>query len=175
MSSILKIIVDLQCNIYCDSEQVGEALPNSIFKMELRKGIYILEFKINGITIESKEYIMKSNNEEDLLRINLSKALSIYKREEKYSEIANTNADIQYKDGDWWIVNNDNGCEIRLLYNIEDRSYSTLDTFDKVGLRAVNIGGIEVDNVAYFTIKDGKWGCINKYRAQNETFDVEVG
>lgn len=163
MSSTLKVLVDIQCIIYCDFEEVGEALPGSIFKMELRKGTYILEFKIDGIAIVSKEYVMKTDNEEDLLRINLSKALSMYEREQKYLEISNTNADIQYKDGDWWIVNNDNGCELKLLYNIEDHSYSTRNTFDKVGLRAVNIGGVEVDNVAYFSIEGGKWGCINKY------------
>ena len=78
MNSILKIIVDLQCLVYCDFEQVGEALPNSIFKIELRKGKYILEFKIDAKTIVSKEYIMKSDNEDDLLRINLSEALSMY-------------------------------------------------------------------------------------------------
>ncbi len=96
MNSILKIIVDLQCLVYCDFEQVGEALPNSIFKIELRKGKYILEFKIDAKTIVSKEYIMKSDNEDDLLRINLSEALSMYNHKKKCSEIANTNADIKY-------------------------------------------------------------------------------
>ena len=120
MSSILKILVDIQCLVYCDFEEVGEAFPNSIFKMELRKGTYIIEFKIDGIVIVSKEYIMKSDNEEDLLRINLSIALSKYKREQECLEIANINADIEYKDGDWWIVNKDNGCGIRLLYNLAD-------------------------------------------------------
>lgn len=163
MSSILKIKVDLQCQVFCDFEQIGETQANSIFKMELRKGTYILEFKIDGITIMSKEYIMKSDNEEDLLKINLSEAFSIYMREKKYSEIANTSADIKYKDNGWWIINKDNGCEIRLWYNIEDySSFSKLNTFDKVGLRAVNIGGVEKDNVVCFSIEGGKWGCINK-------------
>ncbi len=162
MNSILKIIVDLQCLVYCDFEQVGEALPNSIFKIELRKGKYILEFKIDAKTIVSKEYIMKSDNEDDLLRINLSEALSMYNHKKKCSEIANTNADIKYKDNGWWIVNRDIGCELRLLYNIADFTYSPHKAFDKVGLRAVNIGGKEVDNVAYYTIEGGKWGCINK-------------
>ena len=159
MSSILKILVDIQCLVYCDFEQVGEAFPNSIFKMELRKGTYIIEFKIDGIVIVSKEYIMKSDNEEDLLRINLSIALSKYKREQECLEIANINADIEYKDGDWWIVNKDNGCGIRLLYNLADYSYSNRNSFDMVGLRSVNIGGEKVDNYA---IEGGKWGCINK-------------
>lgn len=164
MSSTLKILVDIQCFVYCDFEQVGEAIPNSIFKIELRKGTYILEFKIDGTTIVSKEYIMKSDNEEDLLRINLSIALSKYKREQKCLEIANKNADIQYEDGDWWIVNKDNGCRIRLLYNLADHTYSHTDrkTFDMVGLRSVNIGG-EKDYFYYgYFIIGGKWGCINK-------------
>ena len=45
---MLKIKVDLQCQVYCDFEHVGEAFPDSMFKMELRKGTYILDFKING-------------------------------------------------------------------------------------------------------------------------------
>ena len=136
MNSTLKIIVDLGCIVYCDSAPVGVALPNSIFKIELRKGTYIIDFKIDGETIVSKEYIMKGDYEEDLLRINLSKAFSTYKREQKYSEIANTNADIQYKDGGWWIINNDSGCEIRLWYNII--GYPN-PFFDKAGLITVNI------------------------------------
>ena len=50
MSSILKILVDIQCLVYCDFEQVGEAFPNSIFKMELRKGMYIIDFKKDDIS-----------------------------------------------------------------------------------------------------------------------------
>ena len=162
MSSILKILVDIPCLVYCDFEQVGEAFPNSIFKMELRKGTYIIEFKKDGVVIESKEYIMKSDNEEDLLRINLSIALSKYKREQECLKIANINADIQYKDEDWWIVNKDNGCRIRLLYNLEDYSHSNRNSFDMVGLRSVSIGGEEVDYWGYSAIEGGKWGCINK-------------
>lgn len=155
--------MDIQCLVYCDFEEIGKAIPGSIFKMELRKGTYILDFKIDGTAIVSKEYIMKSDNEEDLLRINLSENLSRHKRNQKYSEIATTNADIQYKDGSWWIVNNDTEREINISYNIEDHSYSNRKTFDEVGLRAVNVGGIEVDEVAYIGIEGGKWGCINKY------------
>lgn len=49
MSSILKILVDIQCVVYCDFEEVGEANPNSLFKMELRKGSYIIDFKKDDI------------------------------------------------------------------------------------------------------------------------------
>ena len=45
MSSILKILVDIQCLIYCDFEQVGEAIPDAIFRL----------------------YILCNNNEDNLL------------------------------------------------------------------------------------------------------------
>ena len=39
MSSLLKIKVDIPCKIYCDYECLGEANPESFFKINLRKGI----------------------------------------------------------------------------------------------------------------------------------------
>lgn len=35
MNSILKILVDIQCLVYCDFEYVGEAIPNSIFRLHI--------------------------------------------------------------------------------------------------------------------------------------------
>lgn len=35
MSSILKILVDIQCLVYCDFEEVGEAIPDSIFRLHI--------------------------------------------------------------------------------------------------------------------------------------------
>ena len=49
MSSILKIITDIQCQIYCDYKKIGEAFPNTIFKIELRKGTYIIP--VGGINL----------------------------------------------------------------------------------------------------------------------------
>lgn len=135
MNSILKIIVDLQCQVYCDFELVGEACPNSMFKMEMRKGTYILDFKIDKTTIISQECTISSTDEELLLRINLSEAVSKKEIEHKCLEIANINAEIEYKNGDEWIVDNDSGQEIRLMYNLEDRQYSNRNPyFDEVGL-----------------------------------------
>ena len=162
---MLKIKVDLQCQVYCDFEHVGEAFPDSMFKMELRKGTYILDFKINGAIVISQDCIIKDDNEDVLLRINLSEVLSRNKIEQKYLEIASTNASIECKNGDYWIVNNDSGVKERLLYNFEDRQYNSLCRklyFDEAGLLTVNIGGEMVDNWAYYSIKGGKWGCINK-------------
>ena len=35
MSSIWKILVDIQCLVYCDFEEVGEAIPDSIFRLHI--------------------------------------------------------------------------------------------------------------------------------------------
>lgn len=162
MSSTLKILVDNQCIVYCDFEKVGEAFPNSIFKIELRKGAYIFEFKIESKTIVSKEYNIQEDGQDYLMKINLLEEIQKLRREQKSMEIANINACIKYEDGDHWIVNKDNGSMIRLLYNIEDHGYSNRKDFDMVGLRSINLGGEEVDDGPIYLIKGGKWGCINK-------------
>ena len=77
MSSILKILVDIQCLVYCDFEQVGEASPNSIFKMELRKGMYIIEFRKDDISLKSIKYKIESDDEDYLLEESLA---NIYKK-----------------------------------------------------------------------------------------------
>ena len=56
MSSILKILVDIQCTVYCDFVEIGEANPYSLFKMELRKGSYIIDFKKDDINLKSIKY-----------------------------------------------------------------------------------------------------------------------
>lgn len=78
MSSILKILVDIQCLVYCDFEEVGEAFPNSILKIELRKGIYIIDFKKDNISLKSIKYKIKTDNEDYLLEESLT---NIYKKE----------------------------------------------------------------------------------------------
>ena len=35
MSSILKILEDIQSLVYCDFEQVSEAIPDSIFRLHI--------------------------------------------------------------------------------------------------------------------------------------------
>ena len=80
MSSILKILVDIQCLVYCDFEQVGEASPNSIFKMELRKGMYIIDFRKDDISLKSIKYKIESNDEDYLLEESLA---SIYVKEKE--------------------------------------------------------------------------------------------
>ena len=80
MSSILKILVDIQCLVYCDFEEVGEAFPNSILKIELRKGIYIIDFKKDNISLKSIKYKITTDNEDYLLEESLA---SIYVKEKE--------------------------------------------------------------------------------------------
>lgn len=80
MSSILKILVDIQCLVYCDFEEVGEAFPNSILKIELRKGIYIIDFKKDNISLKSIKYKIKTDNEDYLLEESLT---NIYTKRRK--------------------------------------------------------------------------------------------
>ena len=75
MSSILKILVDIQCIVYCDFEQVGEAFPNSLFKMELRKGTYIIDFRKDDISLKSIKYKIESDDEDYLLEVSLGTIL----------------------------------------------------------------------------------------------------
>lgn len=35
MSSILKILVDIQCIVYCDFVEIGEANPYSLFRLHI--------------------------------------------------------------------------------------------------------------------------------------------
>lgn len=76
MTSKLKIIVDHPCDVYCDYECKGQATPNSIFVIELRKGTYYLEFKINDLVHESLDYTIDSSEQDDLLRVTLLSHIS---------------------------------------------------------------------------------------------------
>lgn len=85
MSSILKILVDIQCLVYCDFEEVGEAFPNSILKIELRKGIYIIDFKKDNISLKSIKYKITTDNEDYLLEESLTN-IYIQKRKKRKKE-----------------------------------------------------------------------------------------
>lgn len=94
MSSLLKIKVDIPCTIYCDYECLGEASPESFFKINLRKGKYYFEFKVNDITIHSVDYSIDSNDEDYILRIDLSSM------PQDKSETKELNSKITRREGD---------------------------------------------------------------------------
>lgn len=158
-------MVDTPCEVYCDYELKGDAVPQSIFKIELRKGTYILEFKQNGNVLYSQEYIMQSNDEEDFLRIDLAEYSQRIDREQKYKIIESSDVAFMQYGENKWIENKETGQEIPIDYKVS----SDLHGFDKCGLLNVNVGGKEryewADGPGYDTflvIDGGKWGCINK-------------
>ena len=103
MSSILKILSDVECQVYCDNELKGEAFPDKIFRIEMRKGCYILEFKKGFTCLLAKEYEMKSNDEEPLLRVTLANSIK------EYDLIADLNVKIEVDFEGEWIKNTDTG------------------------------------------------------------------
>ncbi len=72
MSSTLKILSDVECQVYCDYEYKGDVVPGAIFRIDIRKGTYFLEFKKDNVVLMSQDYEMCSNDEEQLLRVTLS-------------------------------------------------------------------------------------------------------
>ena len=127
MASKLKILVDHTCDVFCDYELIGQAIPNKLFYCELRKGKYILEFKVKDdvenryIYTESFDYIMDSNDEEDLIRINLLKKVIIKEINLPKVHIL-TKKDIDCNEGEpnWHYIlhiNNNNSIELSLIKN----------------------------------------------------------
>ena len=66
MEALLKIITDIECDFYIDYEYKEHLCVGSMSKFHVRRGTYIIEFKIDNIVIHSEEYYVKSN-EEDIL------------------------------------------------------------------------------------------------------------
>jgi DNA polymerase III epsilon subunit-like protein len=69
--SVLKIISDSNCSVRCDFQEVGDIEAGELFKLQLKKGCYILEFLVEDIVICSMDYTIETNDEEPLLRLNL--------------------------------------------------------------------------------------------------------
>ena len=67
--SILKIISDANCSVRCDFQEVGNIQIGELFKLQLKKGCYILEFLVEDIVICSMDYTIETNDEEPLLRL----------------------------------------------------------------------------------------------------------
>lgn len=174
MNSILKILVDDTCQIYCDYEFKGELSLNSIFKLELRKGTYILEFKKDGCTLKTQEYKMQSNNEEDLIRISIKEESQKYEREKCFENIKNKKVSWFHTGDAWRIVCNDGilnsisneswidlPSEYQLFPMERNKKFST--DIDACGLIPFNIGGEISENAdGDYAIVSGKWGCLNK-------------
>ena len=64
MSALLKIITDVDCDLYVDFEYKEHLTVGKMSKLEIQRGTYILDFKIDNVTIHSEDYYIPSNNEE---------------------------------------------------------------------------------------------------------------
>jgi|GEM_PF-621765 len=140
MSSILKVISDISCKVYCDFEYKGESSFDSLFIIELRKGKYILEFVSieNDLDRITREYSMNSNDEEDMLRISFKEEIL---RPEDFS--------IKIISGNQKLVNIKQDHILDLNYEL----YTPVFTkHDEVRSK---------DPKAYAVLLSGRWGLIN--------------
>lgn len=174
MSSTLKILVDIQCLIYCDFEEVGEALPGTIFKMELRKGVYVIDFRKEGIILESIKYKIESDEEDYFLEESLVKIYT--KEKEKRRRRGISEKEVLWIDnGDHWrilslnndILNPETGeswIDLPNNYNLLPMGQHHDSNVDACGYIPFNIGGklIKKDDPTDFVISGGQWGCLDK-------------
>lgn len=158
MGSILKILVDWSCEVYCDFDYKGNAEPLSIFKLEMRKGTYLLDFKSNGELLLSQKYVMQSNEQEDLLKVSLKHIVEDKHKEEVIKQIEQLNVSLEHHDKKMWIRNMKNGEEIEIKHELEIcHHYAT--GFDACGLLLAYIGEQHDDGSME---KGSLFGCINK-------------
>lgn len=173
MSSILKILVDIQCLVYCDFEEVGEAFPNSILKIELRKGIYIIDFKKDSISLKSIKYKIKTDNEDYLLEESLTNIYTKKKETKKRKKISEKNVLWINVGGNWRIMSVDNDIlnsvamkswiDLPNSYNLLPMGQHRDPDIDACGYIPFNIGGtLMEDDLTGFFISGGTWGCLDK-------------
>ena len=173
MSSILKILVDIQCLVYCDFEEVGEAFPNSILKIELRKGIYIIDFKKDNISLKSIKYKIKTDNEDYLLEESLTNIYTKKKETKKRKEISEKNVLWINVGGNWRIMSVDNDIlnsvamkswiDLPNSYNLLPMGQHRDPDIDACGYIPFNIGGtLMEDDLTGFFISGGTWECLDK-------------
>lgn len=173
MSSILKILVDIQCVVYCDFEEVGEANPYSLFKMELRKGSYIIDFKKDDINLKSIKYKIESDDEDYLLEESLANFYTKEKEARRRKEISEKNVLWINVGGNWRIMSVDNDIlnsvamkswiDLPNSYNLLPMGLHRDPDIDACGYIPFNIGGtLMEDDLTGFFISGGTWGCLDK-------------
>lgn len=173
MSSILKILVDIQCLVYCDFEEVSEAFPNSILKIELRKGIYIIDFKKDNISLKSIKYNINTDNEDYLLEESLTNIYTKKKETKRRKEISEKNVLWINVGGNWRIMSVDNyilnsvakksWIDLPNSYNLLPMGQHRDPDIDACGYIPFNIGGtLMEDDLTGFFISGGTWGCLDK-------------
>ena len=68
MCSVLKFLSDIECDLYIDQKRCAYLKVGEILKYEIRKGVYLIDFKVGDINLFSDEFTINSDNEEYLYR-----------------------------------------------------------------------------------------------------------
>ena len=173
MSSILKILVDIQCIVYCDFVEIGEANPYSLIKMELRKGTYIIDFRKDNISLKSIKYKIESDDEDYLLEESLANIYTKEKETKRRKEISkkevtwiNVGDNWRIMSVDDFILNSVTGeswIDLPSNYNLLPMGQHRDSDIDMCGYIPFNIGGtLKKDDLTGLFISGGKWGCLDK-------------
>ena len=173
MSSILKILVDIQCIVYCDFVEIGEANPYSLFKMELRKGTYIIDFRKDDISLKSVKYKIESDDEDYLLEESLANIYTKEKEKKRRKEISKKEVTWINVGDNWRIMSVDDSIlnfvteeswiDLPNSYNLLPMGRHRDSDIDACGYIPFNIGGtLMEDDLAGLFISGGKWGCLDK-------------
>lgn len=171
MSSILKILSDVECQVYCDYELKGDVVPDTLFRINMRKGTYLLEFKKDNVVLLSKEYEMCSNDEERLLKVSLLETLAKNQKEKRFKDIAALNVKVSrnYENNkdEVFLEDEDTHKKTHIPYNVSETDIYLTEKFDECGLLAVNVDGVAVNEWVeyheYITrYEGGHWGCVDK-------------
>ena len=173
MSSILKILVDIQCIVYCDFVEIGEANPYSLFKMELRKGTYIIDFRKDNISLKSVKYKIESDDEDYLLEESFANIYTKEKETKRRKEISKKEVTWINVGDNWRIMSVDDSIlnsvteeswiDLPNSYNLLPMGRHRDSDIDACGYIPFNIGGtLMEDDLAGLFISGGKWGCLDK-------------
>ncbi len=85
--STLKILSDTHCMVRCDFQEVGNIQAGELYKLQLKRGCYILEFLVEDIVICSMDYTIETNDEEPLLRLNIKEQAEKKIMERKFASV----------------------------------------------------------------------------------------
>lgn len=173
MSSILKILVDIQCIVYCDFVEIGEANPYSLFKMELRKGTYIIDFRKDDISLKSIKYKIESDDEDYLLEESLANIYTKEKETKRRKEIFKKEVTWINVGDNWRLMSVDDSIlnsvtgeswiDLPSNYNLLPMGQHRDSDIDICGYIPFNIGGtLKKDDLTGLFISGGKWGCLDK-------------
>ena len=102
--STLKILSDINCTVRCDFKEVGNIQAGELYKLQLKKGCYILEFLVEDIVICSMDYTIETNDEEPLLRLNIKEQAEKKIIEQKFIRNKSTNVNIYLDDNNRYIL-----------------------------------------------------------------------